>query len=509
MRVRRFYHSTSPKSLQYTIKLIGDGIKSGTGYVPLRQYAASVASRAPARDFLSQVGEIFDDFTKNRWRYVFDPRGVELVGVTGNVIYDTILGFAENAPNKGYGDCDDAAVAMGAILQNIGLPVRIATVAKPGGRSLFDHVFVQTNVPKLGWVSVDPVGYPKHGLGWTAPHSRIAFWNLNGSLINARGTFPGRLQNAFKQMTGSHLGAIEEGDNMSLQGFAESDYPDYGLAKYDLATRDDREPSDWSKYGLINFGAQLDQPLGLIDGAEVGLAMEYDEDDFVEGLEGLAGSPLIRTKMLEMDPSEIAHIRTTGRPRLGTVALADDGDVYTWAEVPGMGGFFKKLRRKIRKGVRRVRKRISKISKRMIKALPGGKYLLKIYGKVKKIGMKLTRPLKKLLGSKFGKFIGPIAALIPGAGPVVALAISGLRKAGQIKKLLKKFNVKRDPKGRPKFKSGQQAKAFQRAMTRAAKQAVKQERRRKPSRGRGRSSRRLLRRGTTAHKSRLRGLGLV
>ncbi len=296
---------------------------------------------------------------------------------------------------------------------------------------------------------------------------------------------------------------------MSVAGFSESNFQDYGLENFGLASVDNTEPQDWSRMGLLGFGAQLDRPLGMIDGENLGLAMEYDEDDFV-GYSG--GSPLVRTKMLEMCPREIAHIKRTGRPRLGTVAMSDDGDIYQWTEVPGYGGFFKKLRRKFRKvagkivkGVKKVGKGISKFSKKMIKKLPGGKYLVKIYDKVKKVGMKLTKPLKKLLGSKIGKYLAPIAAMIPGAGPVIAVAITGMRQAGKIKKIMKKFKVKRDKKGRPKFKSGKQAKAVQKALVRAAKRHTGKKGRR---RGR-RKSARLLKRGTIPHARRLRGLGLA
>lgn len=472
MTVKRFRHATSPHSLKYTIQLIGDGIKHGIGYIPLRQYAASIASRAPAKDYLSQVGQLFDDFTKKRWRYVFDPVGIELVGITGNVIYDTILGFAETNPSRGYGDCDDATVAMGAILGNIGIPTRIATIAKPGARGLFDHVFVQAKIPKVGWVSVDPVGYPHHGLGWTAPHERIAYWDLNGNLLGTQGIFPGPLKQAFKQMSGYHGTEIEGGNEMSLAGFAGVEFSDYGLENYGLAGTDNEAPMNWSQHGLVDFGAYIDKPLGMISGDNVGLAMEYDNDDIV----GFAGNdPLVRTKMLEMSPADVAHVRRTGRPRLHSVALSDDGDIYQWQEMQGLGGFFKKLRKKVRKATgkivkkaRSIRKGISKRARSLIKKLPGGKYLIKVHDRIKKVAMKVTKPLKKLLGSKVGKYLAPIAALIPGVGPAVAGAIALMRRAGQIDKTLAKFGVKRDKRGNPIFTSGKQAKAFTRELQKKA-----------------------------------------
>lgn len=293
---------------------------------------------------------------------------------------------------------------------------------------------------------------------------------------------------------------------MSVAGFAEANFQDYGLENYGLASTDNSEPADWSQMGLLGFGAELDRPLGMIDGELSGLAMEYDEDDFV------GDTGLVRTKMLEMCPREVAHIRSTGRPQFGAVALSDDGDIYQWTEVQGLNGyegFFKKLRKKIkkkfRKGVKfvgRIRKGITKHAKNLIKKLPGGKYLVKIYDRVKKVAMKLTKPLKKLLGSRLGKYIGPLVAIIPGAGPVLAVGIAALRTKGKLDKIAKKFKVKINKKGQPKFSSGKQAKAFARALK---AQAQAENRKSKPQIRGGR----LIKTGTRRHSETMRGLGFV
>lgn len=200
MEVKRFRHATTPQSLRYTIKLIGDGIKDATGFVPIRQYAGVVASRAPARDFISQLGELYQDFTQKRWRYVFDPVGYELVGITGPVVFDSILGFGVTAPGRGFGDCDEATAGLASVAQNVGLPARMCTIAGVASNKLFDHIFPQIAIKNYGWVTADPVVYPQHGLGYTAPHSRIAVWDLNGNLVGFRGSLPGPLKRAFKQM---------------------------------------------------------------------------------------------------------------------------------------------------------------------------------------------------------------------------------------------------------------------------------------------------------------------
>lgn len=298
---------------------------------------------------------------------------------------------------------------------------------------------------------------------------------------------------------------------MSLQGFSYAEYEDHGLQNYGLASTDNAEPLDWSKYGLSEFGAYIDQPLGMIDGEQIGLAMEYDEDDYVHGPRGA----LVRTKMLEMSPTDIAHCRRWGKPRLEAVAIADDGDIYSWTETPGYGGFFKKLVKRVKKRVKKVVKGVKKVagkvksgikkaSRRMIKALPGGKYLLKVYDKVKKVGMKLVKPLLKYVGP-IAKKIAPIAALIPGYGPAIA---AGLYKVGKMSDVIKKYKVKIDKAGRPIFKSGKQAAAVKKELEKAAQ--------RMKSKGGGagrrkgrRKSPRLLKTGSPEHRRRLQGYGLA
>ena len=307
---------------------------------------------------------------------------------------------------------------------------------------------------------------------------------------------------------------------MSLAGCGPGMFRDYGLHNFGLAGVDNEEPEDWADYGLADFGAYIDRPLPIIDYDQVGLVMEVDDEDEV-AYYGNVG--LVRTKMLEMDPMEVDYIVRNGKPRLGAVALADDGEIYQWTEVDGLGGFFKKLFKKAKKAVkkvtgavkkvtRKVVKGVSKVAKKLIKKLPGGKYLLKIYDKVKKIGMKLVKPLAKYLGP-IAKKIAPIAAIIPGYGPAIAAA---LYKVGKIDKILKAYGVVRDKKGRPKFKSGEQAKKVKKALEKAAESEKRKKKkgRRGPRKGARRReagavrSGRLLKRGSARHSRKMAGFGL-
>jgi hypothetical protein len=139
--------------------------------------------------------------------------------------------------------------------------------------------------------------------------------------------------------------------------------------------------------------------------------------------------------MIELGGADYQYVATNGRPYDGMLGLGDDGEVYVY---DGLGGWFKRLRRRIKRGfkkigrgirkvargIRKVRKRIQKGIRKVVRKLPGGKMLLKIGGKLRKVAMKVVKPL-----AKFGRKLAPIAAMIPGYGPAIA---AGLRIGGKI-----------------------------------------------------------------------------
>jgi hypothetical protein len=173
-----------------TIKLIGEAIRRGSKYLPIRMHAAALATLARPKDYLGQVREIYDDATR-RWRYVNDPFGAELLTFGPEAMARYVLALDNRGVGfgKGAGDCDCISAAIGAELMSIGRPIRLGVTAppmSPPGRR-FAHIFPQAYVPKFGWVTVDPVLYPDKPFGATAKHSRIAVFNLRGSLLGYAG----------------------------------------------------------------------------------------------------------------------------------------------------------------------------------------------------------------------------------------------------------------------------------------------------------------------------------
>lgn len=439
---KKIHAATAPETLRATVALIGQGIRDGARYVPLIQHVRRLASRAAPKDYFGQIKNVFDDFTK-RWRYVHDPLRTEMVAISGPEIYGQILGADFSPPDHGYGDCDDATTYLGASAEALGLRTRIATISPPtftGARALFSHVYPEVYIPKMGWIACDAVGYPQHGLGWSPPNIRKALWSTHGNIIGVTGYFPGTLKSQMTQMIRADVrglvGGYAQGGNTmigSLHGVDVDSFRDFGLDNFGFAGTDDEAPADWSKYGLLSFGEYLDRPQPMVDGG-FGWFAEYDDEDTIGFL---GGAPIVRTKMFEMDPRELAYAYRTGSPRIGAVALGDDGEVYQWVEEPQLGGFFKKLFKKIkrgvkkvarglRKGVKKVARGIRKGARKLIKKLPGGKYIVKVAGKVRKVAMKAAKPILRM-----GRKLAPVAAMVPGYGPAIAAA---LRRGPQILK---------------------------------------------------------------------------
>ena len=126
-------------------------------------------------------------------------------------------------------------------------------------------------------------------------------------------------------------------------------------------TRDDVLP-DFGRHGIVGFGC-YGGVMGSLTGEQVPQIMaEYD------GTDEVGNTGYVRTKHFEMAPDDYEYVRINGIPAMGTLALADDGEVYQWESNPeGIGGFFKKLFKKARKKVRKFGRRIAKGAKRIAK----------------------------------------------------------------------------------------------------------------------------------------------
>lgn len=427
-----------------TIRQIGKAIRAASVYPPIRNLAAKIAARARPKDFLGQLEHIYKDFL-GRWRYVRDPVSKELVTAGPEAVYKLVLagdgiGMGEGI---GAGDCDCVTVALGAMLEATGFPIRIATTADKNAQPgpLFGHVFIQAHVPNTGWVTMDPVLHPKKRFGDIANYSRIGLWDLSGRLLGTQGNTRG-LHGGTMRGLGDDMPSVDYWDDSGYMGLA------------GLAGEADEMPDDWSTVGPMGFG-NLVGSMGMIDSqALYGLGVEVDDED-IQDWGGMMG---VRTPMLEVSPDDYMYMSFVGTPYSGMMALGDDGELYAY---DGSLGFFKKLFKRIKRGVKKVGRRIKKGIKKVLKKSKFGRFLLKIGGKIKKIAMKIVRPLMKFVG-KWASKLAPIAAMIPGYGTAIA---AGLAAAGKIANTMKKWGVTtkgkkgsvrglkmKNPKNLPKFK---------------------------------------------------------
>lgn len=466
-----------------TIRLIGQGIRRGSLFLPIRHLAGRATSTAPPKNYLAQMKAVYDAIVNDWWHYTLDPKGAEVLTIDPERIYAVTLG--KGAPGRrGYGDCDDIATASGALLASIGMDVQIATTVAPNSPYIFDHVFIFAKPPRSQkWVCFDPVLVPKMGFGDITKFKRIALWDLNGNLISKRGPFPPRF-NAVMSLYGSDQPYIdpsiptgaEKALTMQTQNPTFHQFPDYAdvlgffgdvsadnsPSERDLY-RDDVLP-DFARHGIVGYGAYAGI-MGTMGGDEVPRIMaEYDRSDEI------GNTGFVRTKHFELAPDDYAYIQQYGIPRMGALALADDGEFYQWQSNPeGVGGFFKKLFKKAKKAVGKVAKRVKRRVKKFVSRLPGGKMLWKLGSKLHRTAMKIVKPMLKVIGP-IAKKIAPVAALIPGIGPAVS---AGLMITGKVYDVAKKYGVKFDSQKRPLIQNKAQGKAFAVALAKAGQKMGK------------------------------------
>lgn len=151
----------------------------------LREWAARLATRAPPRDYVEQLHELYDGIIE-RWRYVLE-RG-EWVHGTPKSLLGRVLGANYNRDpvtcpdathcdveatdwkEKGWGDCDDVATLAAAGALSLGMPQVYWRVSRaPGGA----HVSVTVVTPRGEVVELDPVGHPDKPFNWAATGANI------------------------------------------------------------------------------------------------------------------------------------------------------------------------------------------------------------------------------------------------------------------------------------------------------------------------------------------------
>lgn len=103
-----------------------------------RDYAVSIIPRAHGGPFnLAQACDLWEDVYRN-WTYVDDPRGSEYFSPASRTIS---LGLK--------GDCDDFAIAVGAMIESVGGSARIVTAQNSSSGHAYPELYIGNNSAKF------------------------------------------------------------------------------------------------------------------------------------------------------------------------------------------------------------------------------------------------------------------------------------------------------------------------------------------------------------------------
>jgi len=197
------------------------------------------------------------------------------------------------------------------------------------------------------------------------------------------------------------------------------DEADLTMLGYCGVDGDNRQLVDYQNYCDPGFGRYVPS-LGILPAPYL---VEVDQTDDI-------GMGYVKTPMIEFNPLDYAWLAGGNAPYRGMRGVGDNGDLYeyVWEQDGTLGGlrsFFKKAKKKIKKGIKNVG---SKVKKAMTKT-KFGRAVVKIGGKVKDTFNKVVKPMAK----KFGPWmvrLAPMANAIPGVGPLVSKAMTATGKMG-------------------------------------------------------------------------------
>jgi transglutaminase-like putative cysteine protease len=114
----------------------------------VRSTAAEIVSPLQQKNFMGEIKRLHS-FVRDQIRYLRDIHNVETLQTPPETL------------RRKYGDCDDKATLLAAMLEAIGHPSRFVAIGKTPGK--FSHVYVETRVgPRwIGLETTEPVE-----IGW-------------------------------------------------------------------------------------------------------------------------------------------------------------------------------------------------------------------------------------------------------------------------------------------------------------------------------------------------------
>ena len=155
-------------TIEQRVKHIVTMIQKGRDHAQVRQLTVQCLSRkcgpdwcVPEKNWWAEVQAIFNFFRKNV-RYTRDTYNKDLFQHPARTL------------QFGGGDCDDAAITLGAMLQSVGYPVRLRVIRTKDSPE-WNHIYLLVGMPPKDpkrWISLD--GSVNQPAGWEAPKAMIA-----------------------------------------------------------------------------------------------------------------------------------------------------------------------------------------------------------------------------------------------------------------------------------------------------------------------------------------------
>ena len=155
-------------------------IDAGSRDPDVRRFTLDLLNESGVRD-RDDAGalQVVYQWVQRQFRFIHDPHGKELIG-DARYLLDVKAG-----------DCDDYVVVLGAMLQSIGIPIRIATVrADKSEPNRYSHTYPVARLRSGAEVALDAT-QPEAWLGWEPPrHFGKKIWPVPATLQRFPGTGP-------------------------------------------------------------------------------------------------------------------------------------------------------------------------------------------------------------------------------------------------------------------------------------------------------------------------------
>ncbi len=193
----RYSISGGKKGTAETIAKMQELVTEGKRERKVRMALHDIIKGCTPKDYLCYARSAYT-FCRDKITYVFDPAGVELIENPKYILETKVA------------DCDSICVLLATLCEQMGFPCRFVTIKADLSRpDEYSHVYMQANIPKHGWVSMDCT-MPNKEFGWEPdkqfprtywPASKDAPESHEGDKMAGLGIVPGAAETPGLQVT--------------------------------------------------------------------------------------------------------------------------------------------------------------------------------------------------------------------------------------------------------------------------------------------------------------------